>query len=59
MGFEIACSTAHWACRRLQGSFSNKETQVDSQQASAQQAFEAEIASMALAVLVRLTANAG
>ena len=32
---------------------------MDSQQASAQRAFEVEIASMALAVLVRLTANAG
>ena len=32
---------------------------MDTQQASAQQAFEAEVASMALAVLVRLTANAG
>ncbi len=49
------------ACRRLQDAaekVNNRDRVVDSQPCD-QQKHEAEIASMALAVLVRLTANAG
>ncbi len=49
------------ACRRLQEAAEKVETPdlIAESQPSEQQKHEAEIASMALAVLVRLTANAG
>ena len=49
------------ACRRLQETADKVDTpdMVANSQPSEQQKHEAEIASMALAVLVRLTANAG
>ena len=49
-----------WLCRRLQAAVKDHdEADVNRQQINVHQEFEAEIASMALAVLVRLTANAG
>ena len=54
-------STLACACRRLQGTAQSVEASESSSEpvALAQQRHEAEIASMSLAVLVRLTANAG